>query len=275
MKPNTLVAVLLGAIAPFLSLMIAYAQTPVSVTLTADPVEAVESATPTLTWTSTGAVACEASGGWSGPKPVSGSETVGPIDRSTTYDLTCTAADGFAQLSWSPPTQYTNGDPLPLSDLGGFKAYFNLRGQPLSENVRDIPNEAATTYRIDGLTAGDHEFAMTAYTDAGVESNLSSSVFKVVEVPASVGNTSVTIKLKPEPPVVTVESVVYEIKLHPVTQVASLGRQVGAIAYGVPCVGDPVVQTHRGQYYEVPMDLAYVAKAPKSDIIVARCAATS
>jgi len=275
MKHNTLVAILLGAIAPFLSLVIAYAQTPVSVTLTADPVEAVESATPTLTWTSTGAVSCEASGGWSGTKPPSGSETLPEIVRTTSYGLTCSAADGFADLSWTAPTQYTNGDPLPLSDLGGFKAYFNLRGQPLT-NVVDIPDEAATSYRIEGLSGGEHAFAMTAYTDGGVESEQSNQAFSVIQVPASSGNASVTINLKPEPPVLrTVESVVYEIKIHPVTQVASLGRQVGAIAYGVPCGEQVVVETQRGLYYEVPADLAYIAKPPKSDIIVARCAVTS
>jgi hypothetical protein len=275
MKSNTLVAALLGAVAPFLGMMLAYAQVPVSVTLTVDPVEAVESATPTLTWVSEGAVTCEASGGWSGTKPVSGSETLPPIDRSTSYSLLCSAADGSAQLTWTPPAQYTNGAPLPLSDLGGFKIYHNLRGQPL-DNVVDIPQEAATTYSLTGLTAGDREFAMTAYTDAGVESAQSNSVFKVVQVAASSAQADVSVLLKPEPPtIVTVESVVYEIKIHPVTQVASLGRQVGAIAYGVACIGEPVVTTGRGEYYEVPADLAYVAKPPKSDIIVARCAAIS
>jgi hypothetical protein len=46
-----------------------------------------------LTWSSTNATACTASGGWSGSKSTSGSHSVTPA-RTTTYTLACTGSGG-------------------------------------------------------------------------------------------------------------------------------------------------------------------------------------
>lgn len=48
----------------------------------------------TLTWSSNRASSCSASGGWSGSKSTSGSQTVGPINQDTTYTLSCSGAGG-------------------------------------------------------------------------------------------------------------------------------------------------------------------------------------
>src|SRR3954447_18842897 len=45
---------------------------------------------PTLRWHTSG-TACSASGGWSGAKAASGSETLTGLTRTTSYSLTCTA----------------------------------------------------------------------------------------------------------------------------------------------------------------------------------------
>lgn len=52
----------------------------------------------TLSWTAGGADACLASGGWSGTKPVSASESLTPA-ATTTYTLTCSNAAGSVQRS--------------------------------------------------------------------------------------------------------------------------------------------------------------------------------
>lgn len=49
-----------------------------------------------LSWTSTNANSCQASGDWSGSKPISGSESTGNLTSSKTYTLTCTNASGSA-----------------------------------------------------------------------------------------------------------------------------------------------------------------------------------
>jgi serine protease len=65
-----------------------------TVQLQADPSDIAAGQTTTLTWSSTNANACAASGGWSGAKAVSGSEEVGPLTATTTFKLQCTGGGG-------------------------------------------------------------------------------------------------------------------------------------------------------------------------------------
>ena len=53
----------------------------------------------TLTWSSTNATSCTASGGWSGSKATSGSQSTGNLTTSTTYTLSCTGTGGTTQQS--------------------------------------------------------------------------------------------------------------------------------------------------------------------------------
>ena len=53
----------------------------------------------TLTWSSTNADSCVASGGWSGSRATSGSETVGPLTANSTFTLSCTGAGGSHDAS--------------------------------------------------------------------------------------------------------------------------------------------------------------------------------
>ena len=65
-----------------------------SVTFNASPAVVASGAAATLTWTSDNATACAASGAWSGPKPVSGSQSTGALTAAATYSLTCAGAGG-------------------------------------------------------------------------------------------------------------------------------------------------------------------------------------
>lgn len=216
----------------------------VTVSLTVDPETAVESAAPTLTWASTGAVTCTASGGWSGTKPTSGTETLPPINQTTIYDILCSAADGYAQLSWTAPTQYTNGQTIAATgpeSLAGFKAFYGIGNL---DTTIDIPGKTVTTYRIDGLTAGNWAFAMTAYLENRIESAQTNQVFKVVTIPASQASASAVIQRVPNPPVITtIGGFVYELRVHP-KDGPYLARNVGNVGPGVPCLGpDPAFGT--------------------------------
>ncbi|TSC69287.1 MAG: exported protein of unknown function [Parcubacteria group bacterium Gr01-1014_56] len=64
-----------------------------TLTMSATPGAIVEGQSSTLTWTSTNATSCTASGGWNGTRALSGSESVAPT-QNTTYTLTCTSAGG-------------------------------------------------------------------------------------------------------------------------------------------------------------------------------------
>ncbi len=47
-----------------------------------------------VNWSSNRAETCQASGGWSGSKTLSGSETVGPLNQGTTLSLSCSGPGG-------------------------------------------------------------------------------------------------------------------------------------------------------------------------------------
>ena len=72
-----------------------------TVQLEADPTNVVVGGTSTLTWSSTNADTCQASGGWNGVRSPSGSEGVGPINETTTFTLQCNGAGGVATATTS------------------------------------------------------------------------------------------------------------------------------------------------------------------------------
>lgn len=66
--------------------------------ITATPAAITSGSPSTLAWSSTNATACNASSGWTGVKPTSGSLAVSPTVTSI-YTLTCTGAGGSASAS--------------------------------------------------------------------------------------------------------------------------------------------------------------------------------
>src|SRR3989344_9017856 len=71
-----------------------------TLTFTTDPTSITQGGSSMLTWDSTNATSCTASGGWSGSKALSGSQSVAP-NATTTYTLTCTGAGGSVTESAS------------------------------------------------------------------------------------------------------------------------------------------------------------------------------
>ena len=67
-------------------------QPTIQVSLTANPTTIAPGASATLTWSSSNATGCTASGGWSGSEATSGTATVGPLQATTSYTLSCTSS---------------------------------------------------------------------------------------------------------------------------------------------------------------------------------------
>jgi type 1 glutamine amidotransferase len=72
---------------------------PPTVTFTASPTSVASGGTSTLTWSSTNATSCTASGAWSGAQALTGSQSTGPLTSSSTYTLSCTGAGGTTNQS--------------------------------------------------------------------------------------------------------------------------------------------------------------------------------
>jgi hypothetical protein len=161
------------AAALLLAAGLAQAQAP-TVALSVNPANGVGSVAPTLTWSSTQAQSCQASGGWSGAKATSGTQTLPAVTVNTTYTLTCTgptpAANGSAALTWVAPT--TNTDNSPLTNLAGFRVQYGTSQSTLDQSV-SVSGATTTTRTITALPAGTWYFGVRAVTTQGVESGLS------------------------------------------------------------------------------------------------------
>jgi hypothetical protein len=60
-----------------------------TLTLGANPTTVTAGGTSTLSWSAQNATSCSASGGWSGSKALSGQQSVGPINATSTFTLNC------------------------------------------------------------------------------------------------------------------------------------------------------------------------------------------
>lgn len=89
--------------------------------------------------------------------------------------ITPPAIAGQAVLTWDPPT--TNMDGTPLTDLGGYKAYWGTTSGNYG-SVISVGN--VLTYTTTGLPDGTYYFAVTAYDIAGNESDFSNEVSKTI-----------------------------------------------------------------------------------------------
>jgi hypothetical protein len=77
------------------------------------------------------------------------------------------AGSGSATLSWTAPTENTNG--TPLTDLAGYWIDYGTSADSLTEKVQ-IDNPGLVTYVVSNLSPGTWYFSITAYTTANMQS---------------------------------------------------------------------------------------------------------
>jgi chitodextrinase len=70
-----------------------------TVTISANPTSVTSGNSSTLTWSSTNATSCTASGAWSGSEAVSGTQSLTNLTATSTYTLSCTGAGGNTNQS--------------------------------------------------------------------------------------------------------------------------------------------------------------------------------
>lgn len=99
------------------------------------------------------------------------------ITRATPPPPPPPADTGTAAISWTAPTQNTDGSAL--TNLAGFKVYHGTSPSALTD-VRTVAGAAALSYNFTALPSGTHYFAVSAYTVAGTEGQLSAVGSKVI-----------------------------------------------------------------------------------------------
>ncbi|MGD0494172.1 MAG: putative Ig domain-containing protein [Steroidobacteraceae bacterium] len=80
-------------------------------------------------------------------------------------------AAGSASLSWTAPTQNTNG--TPLTDLAGYTIYYGTSPSEMTQTIQ-VADPSATSYVVGNLSAGTYYFAVAAYTSTATQSVQSS-----------------------------------------------------------------------------------------------------
>jgi hypothetical protein len=120
-----------------------------SATLEANPRFVREGQTSELVWSSVGVTTCEASGSWSGPRPLSGSETVGPFLQAPLlpYRLDCEPGQVISYV-WV-----------------GFRPGLNL--PPVADAGPDL--SVGSTHRVElhSFSHDDHAIVSSAWAQTG------------------------------------------------------------------------------------------------------------
>jgi hypothetical protein len=261
----------------------AHAQTAGVVTLRANQTSATGSQTPVLTWsTNPVAQSCRASGGWSGDKAASGTQTLPSINASTNFTLTCSWSGGTALVRWTAPTQNSNGSAL--TNLGSFRIVYGTSASGLTQShiVSDVTARQAT---IQSLAPGTWYFAVRARTTSNVESSDSNVATKNVTGATSAGSVAITITPTTPPPTTPppttpppttpppTGSRQLRVAAPDVGDIvgsgssATLGRKVGTIAVGTAC--DPTLRV--SGWYRVPRAQVTITTTPRSTDVVAQC----
>jgi len=98
------------------------------------------------------------------------------------FSLTVTAAgststSGTATLSWTAPTQ--NSDGSGISDLAGYNIHYGNSSAAMNQTIQ-VANAGATGYVITGLPSGTWYFTVTSYTTGGAESAPSAVASKTI-----------------------------------------------------------------------------------------------
>ncbi len=110
---------------------------PASVSLSASAKVVDPGASVTLSWRTNNATECQASGGWSGDKQLSGSDTVTNIMQDTSFRMSC-SGDGGGGLAEVTVQANSNGTKV------------TLRATP-----EEVPNNGTSTLSWDSANAQD------------------------------------------------------------------------------------------------------------------------
>lgn len=175
-----------------------------TLTFTANPSEIDEGENSTLSWTTTNATSCTASGAWSGAKNTSGSQSVSP-EEDATYTLTCSGAGG--SVSKSVTITVDEDEPLPTPTLDFDANPTNVTAGGTSTLSWDSTNATACvasggwsgTKSLDGSQVVTVS-ATTTYTLAcgnGVSTSTDSVTVNVVAQP------SVSVDISADPTTIT------------------------------------------------------------------------
>jgi len=117
--------------------------------LTVSPASVAAGAAATLTWNSTNAASCTASGSWSGTLPTSGTQSTGPLAQNASYAIACKGPAGTSKVITALVT-VSNTSIMSLSPRTA--AITLSRSQQFTATV---PGGGGATWTVDGIANGN------------------------------------------------------------------------------------------------------------------------
>lgn len=169
-----------------------------AVTLQASPATAAAGSNVTLTWSSTNAIGCAATGAWTGSKPTSGAESVVPSATGTSvFTLTCTGAAGTPNATATATVTVT---PRP--------ATVSVSASPVALTLGAATTLTWSTTNASACTASGAWSGSkgTSGTESVTPAVVGSSVFSLSCTSTSggpIGTGSVAVTVNPRPPTVS------------------------------------------------------------------------
>ena len=175
---------------------------------------------------------------------------LGAIVATGLFSFPAFGAD--AVLSWTPPTQNTDGSAL--TNLSGYTIVYGTNANTLSQRIT-LTNPALTSYVVTNLTTGTWYFGVMALNSSGATSNLSNIATKSIVDAAPV----------PNAPIVS----------NTAREVFSVSKRlngfvllvVGEVPAGTAC---DATQSVNG-FYVVPQSAVTWYGSTKPDVVVAKC----
>jgi hypothetical protein len=202
------------------------------VNVSVNPATGVAPYQATLTWSSTGAVSCSASDGWTGSKALSGTQAV-TISANTKYALTCTAVDGKITTSWTAPTSNTDG--TPYTDNAGYNVYRGASATSLAK-VKSV-GPAITSIDDTGLASGTYVYAVTTVNASSLESAKSATASATVTGSVTTASATASVQSIPNPPTGLTVINVTAYKMRQNVDSYSF-VSIGTVPIGTACNGD-------------------------------------
>lgn len=256
------------------------------------PTEAEGSVAAVVEWRVDNAregTACTASGhaSWSGTKPVSGTLTLPTITATATPVVTnlrivcivpAVPGDNDAELSWTAPTQNTDGSAL--TNLSGYRVHWGTSATALTESVQ-IPNPSTVRYTVENLPDGaQYFFGVRAYTPSATSelSNLA-TWSPSPGLPAVTLDRTVTLTVRPpkipNPPtqlqVVSQAAWSVDLEISRRQVVFRLDREIGTVPMGTPCRKD--FRVAGTNFYRVDAHaVTFNSRRDRTFLVVASCA---
>jgi hypothetical protein len=113
-------------------------------------------------------VAC---GGGGGSDVIESSSTESSVPESSVV--------GSFSLNWTAPTTRSDGNPLSLADIDGFRIYYG-ETEGYYPNRADVVDGSAQSAVVENVPVGSYYVVMTTYDVNGLESGYSSAISKTV-----------------------------------------------------------------------------------------------